>query len=210
MADAKQFIYNEIAPKTRTLFPRICRQAYNAVDLWVQENEWLQIPTVQKGHLRAWALDYALIQAINSGSWPTRKYEWCDFTRPTGKYLKIFTPNGVLTVSQLPDPKSQPRHAVFRENAAFRNQPFLFPEFAPDVTEDLPHLILTHGYQDLTFIQIGMPHPDDNGGWLATTPNLLDEIHETASDLAPAEAVGIEPVLKIKEQLAKRIAANDR
>lgn len=209
MADASKFIDAEITPATRAMFPKACRQAYDAVDQWVQENKWLTIPTVQKGHLRAWAVDFALTQLMESGVWPVRRYEWADFTRPTGKYLKIFTTNAILTVSQLADASSQPRRAVFRQNAAFNNQPFLFAEFAPEMPEDIPHLILSHGYQELAFIQVGMPHPEDKNSWLASTPNILSEIHDASSDLAPPEAIGVEPVLKIKQQLAKRLAAND-
>ena len=208
MADATQFINEEVPPQYRAFLPKTHQQAYDAVDQWLQENKWLSVPTVQPGHLRAWAVDFALVQLIEAGGWPVQKYEWASFTRPTGKYLKIFTKNAVLTISQLADPDAQPRSAVFRQNAAFNNQPFLFPEFAPEISEDLPHLIITHGYQQLNFIRIGMPHPEDKTAWLGSTPNILDELREVSSELAPPEAVDIEPVLTIKSELKKRAEGN--
>ncbi len=209
MADATQFINEEVPPQQRALLPKSHQQAYDAVDEWIQENKWLRIPTVQPGHLRAWAVDFALIQLIEFGAWPVRKYEWADFTRPTGKYLKIFTANAVLTVSQLADLTAQPRTAVFRQNASFNNQTFLFPEFAPEISDELPHLILTHGHQQLNFITIAMPHPEDKNAWLASTPNLLNELREVSSELAPPEAVDVQPMLTIKSELTKRLKAND-
>jgi hypothetical protein len=192
------------------LLPRILQRAYQAADLLVTENKILRCPSAQIGHIRAWAADTALEDAIKSGEFPVEGYEWEWYVRPTGQFLQIYTKKALLTVNQLADISIRPRDAKFRENAGYQNQCFLFPELeVPKKSAGRPHLILAHGYQSLSFIHIGMPNPEDNGvAWLGITKNVLDEIHIVSSDTAPIEAQDIEPVVTIKEAIKEKIAKN--
>jgi hypothetical protein len=68
-------------------------------------------------------------------------------------------------------------------------------------------LILGHGYQDLAFIQIGVPNPDGLG-YLATSGNILNSIYDATLDLVPVEEVSPEEVVTLKQQLEKRLEAD--
>ena len=206
--NADELIESEIPLQTRIILPKIFQRAYQAADQLVSENKILQCPSAQVGHLRTWASDYALAQAIESGELPVEDYSWEWYVKPTGQYLQIYTKKAVLTVNQLQDVSKRPRDAKFRENASYNNQPYLFPELEPPKKAvGKAHLIIAHGYHALAFIHIGMPSPDDAGfPWLGLTKNILDEIYVVSNDTAPVEAEDIKPVLTIKESIKKKIS----
>jgi hypothetical protein len=115
-------------------------------------------------------------------------------------------------VSQIQGEGAQPRRAVFRANYSLSNQE-LFEFEAAEVAKSLAgtdgrkHLILGHGYQDLTFIQIGVPSPDGDG-YLATSGNILNSIYDATPDVVPVEEVSAEEVMTLKQQLKRKLSAN--
>lgn len=212
MNEAEKFIEDEMPAVHRAALPKALKTAYDAVDLTISETPYLKTPSARmtaRGNLLPYAVDYALQGLIDSGKWPFA-YEYDFFARPTGKHLKILTANAVVTVSQLQAEDLKPRKATFRDNYCFENQGlFAFEKDALAKFIDAKrkkHLILGHGYQDLTFIQIGLPRPDGDG-YLARTGNILQSIHDASADLAPVEEV-TEEVIQLKKQLKKKIAQN--
>lgn len=211
MNDAEKFIEQEIPLTYRCALPRALKTAYDAVELTIGETPFLQVPTarmVARGYLLSFAVDYALQGLMDKGEWPF-KYEYDFFARPTGKHLKILTPNAVVTVSQLQHGDLQPRSAEFRRNYSLSNQT-LFGFEAEELertigTNGQKHLILGHGYQELDFIQIGVPNPD-GVGYLARTRNILTEIHDATPDVAPVEQVEAGEVVTLKEKLQRKLA----
>ena len=201
--NSTEFIEAEVPILVRALFPQALSAAYQAVEDLVNENPILQVPSFQKGDLIAAATDFALYNLVNSKRWPdvTASWEW--FSRPTGRYLEIRTKNARTSVSQLTFIDQPPRHAIFRKNARFYNQRFLFEEMTPPST-DIPHLVIGHGYQDLAFIVVGMPHPDKPDVWLDRSKNVFDELYVIENGLAPVEAADAEAVLSLKELIKKQ------
>lgn len=207
----QDFIQQEIPPVLQTLIPRACISAYRAVDEVFKASSFLSVPSAAfgKGHLVAWAVDFAMENLIRSGKWPF-DHKWEYFDQPTGKYLKIFTPEAVVTINQLPDPITTPRSANFRSNHRFNNQYFLdLPQFKNEIVdEDRPHLIIAHGYQELSFAQICVPHPDaDCNYWLYRTPNLMRGLQEISEDFPASEESG-EVVVTLKEKIAEKFGTS--
>ena len=209
---SETFIQQEVPVDVRALFPQRFQSAYDAVDALTREYRFLQTPTAKytKGHLIALAVEHGLQALIDSGKWSVRDYSYVSYTKPTGKYLRIETQNSIVTISQLQQRRRQPRKATFRQNAKFNNAPFLnFIEFPGPLEEGtVPHLIIGHGYQTLTFVQVGIPHPEHKHEWLALTRNAFDELREVTSDLVPEEAPNVEATLELKEAVKKRIQDN--
>jgi hypothetical protein len=121
--------------------------------------------------------------------------------------LAILTPNAVITISQLQAGGSQPRWAGFRENYSLSNQ-ILFgferEALRKRFGDRRKHLILGHGYQELSFVQIGVPSPD-GVGYMATTQNILDEIRDATPDVVPAEEVPARELVTLKERLQRKL-----
>jgi hypothetical protein len=211
MRPGDTFIEDEIPALQRSAFPKALSAAYSAVDDLIGETRFLQCPPAKlaRGHLIAWAVDFAVSQLIESGQWQVEGYDWPWFNKPTGKYLRVFTKHATLSLSQLPDTSKQPRHAEFRANAMYDEQMplLLLPGEKELSTADRQRLLLVHGYHKLDFIHFVMPNPEKKPAWLGASPNVLEEIHIVNSDLTPVEGPDrvAAPTLKIKEELKKQI-----
>jgi len=207
--NADEFIDVEIPKEIRMLFPKHFQSAYDAVNDLVDETPFLKCPPaiMAKGHLVAWAIDFSISQLIESGQWRV-DYEWSKYARPTGKYLRIYPPKSILTVSQCQNILEQPRKAIFRANAAFDNQPrlSLFPK-EKDFSENgkRPALLLLHGYQKLEFIHIAVPNPARKPAWFGMTNNLLNELRDVSAELTPTEGPETVSAPTIKEHLKKQL-----
>lgn len=203
------FIEQEVPLPDRALFPQAFGAAYRAVEELISDTPFLQCPPAQlaKGHLVAWAVDFAVCQLIESGRWKVEGFEWDWFTKPTGKYLKIFTKRAILTVNQLVDTSCQPRPADFRENDGYDPQAklALYPDEKDLTSIRRPHLLLIHGYHKLDFIHVAMPNPEKQPVWLGLSRNILDDLHDINSQVAPPEGPIVAPSISIKEQLKKTI-----
>ncbi|HEX4083782.1 MAG TPA: hypothetical protein VHY22_02635 [Chthoniobacteraceae bacterium] len=208
MTPSEQFIESEIPPSVRLHFPKVIQTAYGIVREIRREHRWLAGKSVVEGHMRAWAVDFGFSQLIESGKWTPRKVDWPKYPNETGAYLRIFTQNAVVTVSQLVNCWEPPRKALFRDNARFLNERYLFEYMEPERVNDMGHLIIGHGYQQLSFVQVAMPHPENRHAWLASSRNILNELHDASSDLAPVEEVAADTAMQIKSDLLKRLSEN--
>ncbi|MDB5700633.1 MAG: hypothetical protein JWL66_832 [Sphingomonadales bacterium] len=173
----RQFIDDQIPLEYRGRIATTLQTAYQTARRVWEEESWLQTPSAeyQHGRLVALAVDFGLVRLIETGVLPF-DYSWEFFAKPTGKYLAIRPSHSVLTVSQIADPVQQPRNVIFRENRRLNNQPFFdLAEFADEITiSGEPHLILTHGYQNLNFAHLSVPDPVHANGYSYRTDNLMN------------------------------------
>jgi len=180
----KHFVDFEFPAAIRAQVPAALRAAYVAVSTLYQTDQIFQARSaiVGKGHVVGWAVDRQFERLIEIGKLPY-DCRWVSFEKPTGQYLQIRLGASTMSISQLPEPTALPRHADFRHNRALNNAPFLDLREFDDEREisGLPHLILGHGYQELTFAQVGVLHPNaQRFGWIYRTPNLLELPHVVA------------------------------
>jgi len=208
-ADAEAFLADQLPTKYLAEVPQAFRNAYAAVEGLAKEESILQgeAARINRGHLRAWAVDTAVMRLITSGAWPF-EYSWKDYVRPTGKYLCVHLGAATLSVCQVMRSKKVPRPAAFRSNNVMNNSPFLELDSSfeqQNTINGLPHLVLVHGYQTLDFIHAGVPYPNARKvGYIYQTPNLLLMPHIVNSDLPPPEGTEINPEVEIlKEELKK-------
>ena len=118
---------------------------------------------------------------------------WEPFARPTGKHLVVWTKRARLTISQIEDAEKKPRGADFRDNYAVSNQPFLFQYMNDEAQNkaERKHILLIHGYQELMFSHLAIPHAQFNR-YIAATPTLMAIPHiatpERAKEEGPTQA----------------------
>jgi hypothetical protein len=178
------------------------RAAYESVDALAGDAEFLRLPSVQLGHLRAWAAELAVKRLIDTGKWGF-DYEWQPYKNETGHWLRLRLANSLMSVHQLGDPSKTPRKADYRSNGFLNNQGVLFPEFIEEQRPGgLPHLVLTHGYQELAFACVALPRVVGRG-YYARSGNLLKGIHLVDPGVPAAEGVGLEPEVELARRRPK-------
>jgi hypothetical protein len=202
---AEQFLLDQIPIRHRILFPPVLKGAYAAVEDIVKAERVLQEPSAEdnRGRIVSWAVNLGIRRLIESGTWPV-DYRWAYFAKPTGRYLQVKLSHSLLSISQIADPAVQPRDVVFRQNARINNREpyFALPEFDDTrAVAGLPSFLLIHGYQELTFAHIGVPHPMHRRDYSYKTPNLLDLPHEIPSGLPPVEDTETEEVMSLKAEI---------
>lgn len=210
---AKHFVDLEFPAAHRALVPSALQTAYAAVDALYKQDPLFGVRSavIGKGHVIAWAVDLQFERLIKSKQLPY-DYRWVPFEKPTGEYLQIRLSASTLSISQLADPLAIPRHAHFRQNRILSNAPFLDLEELKDEqrVNGLPHLILGHGYQKLSFAEIGVLDPEPkNFGWIYRTPNLLNEVRAVELELPKEEATDAEAVITLKEEITKWVRDHD-
>lgn len=207
MREYQGFIDAELPRPIRSLFPRMFQLGYSAVSSLAKDTKFLTIPTTLNalGHLRVVAVEHAIVQAINEGL-INIDYDWADFSKPTGKYLRLRTKNSLVTISQLAHRAAFPRRAIFRENARLNNQLlFDFEEFKKEMRlQGVAHLVLGHGYHELYFLNVNVPHPTKSH-WLYQSRNLLTELHEVVTGLPPIEQPDENQLGRLKEELLRKL-----
>lgn len=182
VVDPEGFLVDQFPKRYWPLIPTTLRTAYAAASEMAAAEPILQIESAQdnRGRLVSWAVDFSFKRLIETGQLPF-EFRWKPFVKPTGRYLEIRLSHSVVTISQVADPERQPRSVRFRENGRLNNQlSFNWPEFADEVI-GLPHFLLVHGYQDLTFSHIAVPHPLHDRNYRYRTPNLMQMPHEVPS-----------------------------
>jgi hypothetical protein len=111
----------------------------------------------------------------------------------------------------VPDAKKKPRSSEFRDNYAISNQPFLF-KYMQEEIEDASgrrHILLIHGYQELTFSHLTIPHAIANRH-IAISPNLMIVPHVATPAAAKDEGPTQAPEPEATENLRRIIRdAND-
>lgn len=200
----QSFVDEEFPSSLQALLPEALKRAYMQADQLMVDTSFLSNEGGKncKGHLIQCSVDFQLIRLIESGKLPF-DYKWDFHAKPTGKHLKILPKNTVITVSQLQQVSQFPRHASFRNNQRLNNISLQMPLFANEIEDDLssvrgrPHLILGHGYQNLNFACIYVPHSHKKH-WNWRTANLLNLPHAVSSDLPPIEGIKdvVEPTIK--------------
>jgi hypothetical protein len=62
---------------------------------------------------------------------------------------------------------------------------------------------MIHGYQELGFVHLGIPHERHSQGYIYRTVNLLNTPHEAAGPHVPPENMDIDAVMDLKEEINK-------
>ena len=198
------FLNEEFPRKYQALLPGTIKLAYEAAESLARDNPILQVGSVQHGRLRSWATDRAIERLIKTGQLPF-DYDWHDYAKPTGKYLRVRLESSIMSVSLVSNCSKPPRKVEYRSNNALGNsQAELFPETVEEQKiTGLPYFLLVHGHKNPDFAHIGMPAPDSKT-WAHISPNLMQLPHENLTkDVPPVKAVDTEAVLSFKEDLAK-------
>ena len=115
MECAEAFLKDRVSGAYRALIPGTLNTAYQAAKTIIDGEAVLNVPSAQHGRIIQWAVDLAFLRLCESGQWPF-DFRWREYERPTGCYLEIRPSHSVITISQVSDPKQQPRDVLFREN----------------------------------------------------------------------------------------------
>lgn len=192
------YIYSEFPPKYLCLIPSMLNSAYHFVESLYKENPVFDTPGAHngKGDIIAYAVEYGMIKLIETGQLPFT-FKSVSFEKPTGKYLQIQLPHSTLSINQIISPHAMPRLAQFRNNRTLNNQ-LMLPGFEIEEDNSTPHMLLVHGYQNLNFAFIGIPHPT-NKSWVTQTPNLMLQSNIDTKIFPEEEAVNIEVTISLKE-----------
>ena len=184
------FLEDQFPVELRSLIPMALRSAYRAADELIADNPIAAIGEQrgERGRLIAWSVDLAFGRLVETGALPFDK-SWEHFEKPTGRYLALRASSSVITISQIADATKQPRNVRFRENRRMSNQPFLdLPCFESEGSlAGEPHILLTHGHQELTFSHLCIPDPDHRNGYRFRTENLLGIPHVVETEGPPEE-----------------------
>lgn len=206
MGPAEAFLLDQIPPPLRAMIPTALRTAYDAAAALIAEEPILSVPSAQdnRGRIIQWAVDLGFEKLVTSGRWPF-DLRWRHFEKPTGRYLEIVPSHSVFTISQVQDPKRQPRDVLFRQNKRLNAQPWLAnlpdPSEGPS-TGGIPHILLVHGYQELKFAHLGIPNEDHRQGYAHRSQNLMRMAHEAPSpSTPPVEETDIDAVMTLKEEI---------
>lgn len=214
MDHAEAFLLDQVPLNLRSRIPETLKNAYAAAGLLIKEEPILQVASARdgRGRIIQWAVDLGFQKLCESGEWPF-EHQWKYFVKPTGRYLEIRPSHSVLTISQVADPKKQPRDVRFRANKRLQVQPLLrdFPKQPEDENlSGVPHVLLIHGHQELNFAHLGIPHGNHRKGYICRTANLMLMPHGVRSDVPPPEDTDIDAVMTLKEEIDKWRKDNDR
>src|SRR4051812_7994862 len=115
---AERFLLDQMPLKHRSLIPTTLKTAYSAVSLLVEQEPILQVISAgqNRGRLISFAVDLGFERLIKTGQWPYES-RWRNFAKPTGQYLEIKLSHSALSISQVSNPKKQPRNVLFRANS---------------------------------------------------------------------------------------------
>jgi len=204
----RHFLEDQFPSRFRHLIPSTLKSAYRAAADLIADNPILAMADErrERGRIISWAVDLGFNRLVETGALPFDKsWEW--YERPTGRYLALRPSHSVITISQIADPTKQPRNVRFRQTARVSNEPFLdLPEF--DSENDIsgePHILITHGHQDLNFSHLCIPDPDHRKGYRFRSENLLYLPHEIVFEGPPAEDtdIDLDAVATLKEDIER-------
>lgn len=203
---AQHFLLDQVPTKYRTLIPTTLKSAYAAVAVLVKQEPILQVTSAEdnRGRLISWAVDLGFERLLKRQRWPF-EYRWKTFAEPTGRYLEIRLSHSVMSISQVAAPGKQPRNVTFRENGRLNNEPFFDLDEFKDEREvhGLPHFLLVHGYQELNFSYLGVPHALHKRDYIYRTPNLMMLPHEVPVDAPAVEETEFDAAMTLKEEIEK-------
>jgi hypothetical protein len=203
---AEHFLLDQMPIRLRSPIPTTLKTAYASARILIEAEPILQIESAEdnRGRIISWAVDFAFKRLMDTGQWPF-DYRWENFAKPTGRYLEIQLSHSVMSVSQVSDPKKQPRNVIFRANGRLNNEPFFdLKEFADERSvQGLPHFLLVHGHQELAFAHLGVPHSLHHRNYIYLTPNLMLMPHEVPAEAPSVEDTDHEAAMTLKEEIEK-------
>jgi hypothetical protein len=186
---AQELADSEFPPQTRVFVAPALKRAYAAVDELMGSVEWLQTPSAKyhRGDLIVLATEHEFARLIDKGSLPL-DMAWEPYAAPTGKHLVMRSARAVMTINQVDDAKKKPRHAVFRDHYGLPNMAYLFDYMNEEISQDKTrkHVLLLHGYQQLSFSHLAVPNPITSR-LIWWSDNLLNLPHEVSAPKAPEE-----------------------
>jgi hypothetical protein len=206
VTEGYHFLLDQVPLNLRSLIPSTLKTAYAAAEVLIESEPILKVPSAEdnRGRIISWAIDLGFVKLLQSAQWPF-DYRWGTFSRPTGRFLEIILSHSLLTISQTPVANQQPRDVHFRANKRLNNQGFLdFVEFRREREVcGLPHILLIHGYQTLTFAHLGIPNEIHSYGYIYRTPNLMRMPHAVLRPEPPPEETDVEAVMTLKDEIDK-------
>jgi hypothetical protein len=181
---ALDLIDEEFPLALRPLVPPALKRAYSAADRVMETTPFLCTPSgrYQRGDLIMKAAEWEFRRLIDAGSLPFDP-AWESYAAPTGKHLVMRTKRARITINQIATPAKKPRPAKFRDNYGVSNMEYLWPEWNDEAraADDLKHLVLLHGYQELVFAKVALPHPTKRK-LIEGTDNLMGLVHEVPDE----------------------------
>ena len=211
MSPAEAFLRDQIPFAQRSVIPTTLKNAYAAAQRVIDAEPILNVTSAQDGRGRfvQWAVDLAFQKLVTSGQWAAG-CEWRPFDKPTGRYLEIHFSHSKLTISQVVNPKRQPRNVGFRANLRISNKlPSLFPDDVKPNTEGMPHILLVHGHQNLNFAHLAIPSANNIFGFQHRSQNLMNIAHIAPQEEIPMEQTDYDVVMELKEEIDKWRRDND-
>lgn len=191
--NSEVFLKDQFNSNQWSVVTSLLKTAYLAVDELMASEPILGVESAlaNKGRLVSWAVDLALVRAIENGT-IYADYRWASYAKPTGKYLELRFSHSTASVSQVRDSRFQPRNVVFRENSRLNNGQLELDYNGTDSSmkssvEGVPHFFLVHGYQSLNFAHFGFPSPTSKTQYSWLSDNLMLLPHEVLNDNAPTE-----------------------
>jgi hypothetical protein len=204
---AEAFLRDQVPITGRAVIPTTLKAAYSAAHAVIQDEPILNVTSARdnRGRIIQWAVDLAFERLVRGGQW-AQGSRWRHYERPTGRYLEIQMSHSVLTISQVADPRKQPRDVRFRRTKRLASQ-MVMPGILRDDDRQkagVPHVLLMHGHQALTFAYLAIPDPDHHRGFQHRSSNLMLMVHEVpAAPEPPMEPTDYELVLTLKEEIEK-------
>lgn len=214
--DIPKFIESEIPGHFLGYLPKLFADGHALAATVIAENPILQVPSLQTGDIRGAAIDWLVSKHIAEACYPGIIFEFRWFHKPTGKYLRIQTPNANVTINHLAHPSLVPRRAEFRRQARQWNQPELFAHYEEERRSftDKAHLSLIYGDQKLEFMFLGAMHAK-RAVWLDSPIDLLARPHVASvpddyEGVNPEIPLKLKPAAETKEEFIKHISDGSR
>lgn len=190
--NAEIFLKDQVKESQWSVFPTVLNLAYAAADDLVKDSPILSVESAlaNKGRLVSYAVDHALVRAIENGSIDA-DFRWAPYAKPTGKYLELRFSHSTASVSQVKEAMKQPRNVAFRDNAKLNNGQLELIYDSEESTgsdiEGVPHFFLVHGYQSLSFAHFGFPSSLSKTEYSWVSDNLMLLPHEIMKENTPTE-----------------------
>lgn len=180
---AQELADQEFPLARRTVIAPALKRAYANVDKLMDSVEWLRTPSgkFHRGDLIVLSTEFQLALLAEKGSLPFET-SWEPYASPTGKHLVMRSARAILTINQIDGPKKKPRRAAFRNSLGLPNMEYLFEHLNEQLKQERgrKHILLLHGYQQISFAHLGVPNPTTSS-LIWHSDNLLGLPHEVSA-----------------------------
>jgi hypothetical protein len=205
---AQELIDDEFPEIYRPLIPAALKRAYASADQAYDRLDFLNTPSgrFHRGDLIVIAAEAEFMRLMREEHLPFEP-SWDDYASPTGKHLVMRSPGAHITINQVDYPHKKPRWAQFREDFGTPNAEYLFEEWNEERRADLSrkHILLLHGYGNLRFSNLAVPHPKMNCliWWTSDLLKLAPE--ESGTSPVGGEGPTESPEPELVEEIIKTI-----